>query len=167
MPNPLTNESRKVANFKRALKERWPDIDDTTLFDTVDGMTEFTELLSWTVRRVGEEQASSAALKQYIDELSARKAATDTRVARMKDMIAEAMETAGEKTIRLPEATLSMRAGQAKLIVDEALIPKGFFYEYTEWRIDKTKIKDALARHEGVSGASMSNPTPILTIRRK
>ena len=164
--HPLIAQARDRASLVPRLCEMFPDIDAETLNDSLDGMNNFPELLSWMVRRIGEDQANVEGLKGYMAELSARKQATETRIERMKDVVVEAMDIAGEKSVKLPEATLSVRKGQPKLVVtDEYRIPDTY-YESVPKRLD-AHIKSDLIEGVSVPGAELSNSPPSLTIRRK
>ena len=61
--HPLINQAKERANLIPRLLEMMPDVDEETLTDTLDGLNDFPELLSWMVRLIGEEQASVEGLK--------------------------------------------------------------------------------------------------------
>jgi len=164
--HPLINQAKERANLIPRLLEMMPDVDEETLTDTLDGLNDFPELLSWMVRLIGEEQASVEGLKVYIGELTTRKQNAEARIDRMKSVVMEAMEIAGDKSVKLPEATLSVRKGQPKLVVtDEYRIPDTY-YESVPKRLD-AHIKSDLIEGVTVPGAELSNSPPSLTIRRK
>ena len=69
------------------------------------------------------------------------------------------MNTAELKRAELPEATLSVRSGQPKvLIINEQEIPDEYMRIKKE--PDKTRIKAALSGNQNVPGAALSNVEP-------
>jgi hypothetical protein len=76
------------------------------------------------------------------------------------------MTQADVRKLVLPQATLSIRAGQPRVIItDEARLPPDCVRVRTE--PDKVRIKDRLARGERVDGAELSNSEPTLAVRIK
>jgi hypothetical protein len=76
------------------------------------------------------------------------------------------MTHAGLRRVVLPEATLSIRAGQPRVIItDEAALPPDCVRVRTE--PDKVAIKDRLMRGEPVPGATLSNSESVLSVRTK
>ena len=81
----------------------------------------------------------------------------------LRSLIHKVMDTAGLRKRELPEATVSVRAGQPKvLIIEEELIPDEFCRIKRE--PDKTRIKAAIQAHEQVPGCSLSNAEETLAI---
>jgi hypothetical protein len=73
------------------------------------------------------------------------------------------MDSASIRKAELPEATLSIRSGQQKvLIINEREIPDDFMRMRKE--PDKTRIKAAMLANENVPGAVLSNGQPSLAI---
>ena len=85
----------------------------------------------------------------------------------MRALMFSALQWADLRKAELPEATLSIRDGVAKVvIVDEAQIPDDFMRIRKE--PNKTAIKDALiSGMQEVPGAAMSNIEPVLMLRVK
>lgn len=86
--------------------------------------TNFNEVLGGLVRRIAEEQAladgAEALARTYRDRASGRKSC----VERLRGIALGALETVGLRTVRLPEATVSIGHGQPGVVVtDEQLVP--------------------------------------------
>jgi len=76
------------------------------------------------------------------------------------------MEMARLPKIELVPATLSIRAGQPRVIVtDEAVLPDNCVRIKRE--PNKIAIKELLGRGEQIAGAELSNSEPSLTVRVK
>ncbi len=163
----LDLETLKRIGAETMLREMDPDITFEELADNLEGLTDFNEACSQWVRKEGEDQAQADALGTYISELDQRHARILLRVKATRNVLAQAMDATGTKKLELPEATLSMRAGKAKVIVtDESQLPATLWTEKIVRNPDKNAIAAELDTGP-VPGATMSNPQPNLTIRRK
>ena len=84
----------------------------------------------------------------------------------MRALAFKVLMQAGVKKLELAAATLSIRAGQPRVIItDEARLPPDCIRTRTE--PDKIAIKEHLARGEPVAGAELSNSPPTLAVRVK
>lgn len=151
-----------------ALLTAHPELEQDEILraDSIEGETSAFEFLSRIIRIIGGTQSLANGTADYIGELHERKARLERREASLRSLIFKVMNTADLKKVELPEATLSIRAGQPKVvIVNENEIPSEFFHIKRE--PDKTLIKAALQANENVLGAALSNSEPVLTIRVK
>jgi len=98
-------------------------------------------------------------------ELKERKQRFLDRDAAMRRIMFSVMNFADVPKIELPEATIAIRKGTAKVIIlDEAAIPDSLCRITRE--PDKLAIKEAL-KTDFVPGAALSNAEAVLTIRTK
>ncbi len=140
--------------------------DDVLRADTIEGETKAFEFLSGIVRLIGSTQAIISGTADYIGELQERKARLERREHALRALIFKVMNTAELKKAELPEATLSIRTGQPKvLIINEKEIPDEFMRIKKE--PDKTRIKAALSNNQNVPGAALSNVEPVMAILTK
>ncbi len=140
--------------------------DDVLRADSIEGETRAFEFLSRIVRLVGSTQAIISGTTNYISELQERKARLERREHALRSLIFKVMNAAGLKKAELPEATLSIRTGQPKvLIINEKEIPDEFMRIKKE--PDKARIKAALSSNQNVPGAALSNVEPVMAILTK
>ena len=167
----LTETKRTTLNAKylrdqiTALLLGFPELNDDEVLraDTIEGETDLHEFVSAMVRKIGATQAIAEGTAAYIEELRERKARMERREYALRTLIHQVMDTAGLPKIERPEATVSIRKGQPKVvIVEEGLIPTDFIRVKTE--PDKTKIRAAMMAHEKVPGCELSNSEPTLAI---
>ena len=154
--------------LRAELAERFPDVDEETLRDTLEGMTDLTDMLGELIRSSLDDRAFVAALKQREADMKERRERFETRAQKKRDLVEAVMERADIQKIAEADFTAGMRAGKRKvMVIDEAAIPENF------WRaqaptLDKVALLTALqANAANVSGATLSNPKPILAIRTK
>lgn len=137
--------------------------DEVLRADMVEGSTDAFEFLRMVVRKIGLTATTAEATADYIDQLKERKARFERRDYALRQLIFKIMNSAHLRKAELPEATLSIRAGQPKVvIVNEHEIPQEFLRVKIE--PDKTKLKAALQAHENVAGAVLSNAEDTLSI---
>lgn len=140
--------------------------DDVLRADMVEAETDAYTFLSIITRKIGESEALCEGVDAYVKDLYLRQNRVERRIDALRLLAFKIMEAAALKSAELPEATLSIRAGQQKVIItDETQIPDALFKIKRE--PDKTAIKEKLKSGEVVAGAQLSNAEPSLTIRTK
>ncbi len=166
MPDPLKHEVHLHNALREKLRAEFPDIDDETLHDTLEGMTDLTDMISYTVRSCGDDEAMVAGLSERVKAMQERTARLKQRVERKRQLVTDAMEAAGLRRITRPEFTLSLthRAGTA-VVIDEKIIPSRFFE--TKRALLKGDLNKALKAGEEVCGATLGNGSVSLTVRTK
>lgn len=162
-------DPRAIRQQVENLKLIHPEIleDDDAWLATLESETDFNELLTTIVRRIEDTKALVIGTKDRFEELKARKARFEHRVETLRDLAFKIMQAADLAKVELPEATLSLRAGQPKVIgePDPFFLPEHF--RRTVVTADMTKIKEALKTGETVLGCELSNSPPSLSIRIK
>lgn len=153
--------------LKSALIEQHASLGDDTeaLADTLEGISEFPDLVDWALVKIGEDEALAEAAKELAATYAARAKAATERAGKMRGHLLTAMQAAGETSMKRPAGTISIRAGRPELIVDpDADLPM----EFTRVTVspDKTAIRKALDAGWEVPGARLGNGAPTLSIRR-
>lgn len=147
---------------------KYPELqeDDILRADMIEGETETYDLLSQIVRKIGDAQALAEGTKQYIQQLTERKARIERREESLRLLAFNIMQSGEIKKAELPEGTLSIRNGTPKVIItDEKALPDAFLnFVATP---SKTTIKEAIGRGESVPGACLSNAEPCLMLKVK
>lgn len=150
----------------QSLIAAYPELaeDEELRASMVEGSTEAFDVLARCVAHEAEAKAMSTALASRMDDLKIRVSRFEKRRDAMRDLIFRIMSAADLRKAELPEATLSIRPGVAKVIVEnEGDLPDDF------WRVtrsvDKAAIRDALKAGKFVPGATMSNGEETLSIR--
>lgn len=151
------------------LKLAHPEIlqDDEAWLASLESETDFNEILTTIVRRIEDTKALVIGTQDRFEELKARKDRFEHRVETLRDLAFKIMQAADLAKVELPEATLSLRAGQPKVIgePDPFFLPEHFVKRTVVPNM--TAIKDALKTGETVPGCELSNSPPSLTIRIK
>ena len=141
------------------------DIDEATLADTLEGLTDIHEVLAAIVRSALTDEALAEGLKGHIQRLQERLQRLTERGAERRRIARDAMVEVDIRKIAAPDFTVSVRAGSPALqVVDEAAIPEPY-WEAREPRLNRAELLADLKRGIDVPGSLLSNPEPILSVR--
>jgi len=163
------NHLQSAVAFHTAIRNRIraeePDIDDVTLADTVEGLTDLHEILAAVVRSALVDEALAAGLKGRIKEMQDRLSRLAERAAKRRQIVRDVMAETDIKKLTAPDFTASLRAGTISLAVtDETRIP-AHFWEPQAPRLMRQELLAELKRGGAVAGVSLSNPEPVLSVR--
>jgi hypothetical protein len=149
------------------LRAQDPDIDEETLADTVEGLTDLHEILAAVVRAALTDEAVAAGLEQRIGAMEERLDRLRYRAAKRREIAREVMIESEIKKVTAPDLTLVMRPGSPSVVVtDERAIPAEF-WEPCAPRLNRQKLLAELKLGAAVQGVQLSNPQPLLTVRTK
>lgn len=157
----LTFTTRELVDRLRTLC----DGDEEAFLDTLDGEADTTEAARRVLRWANEMEAQASAMKALAGEYSDRAKVLMSRKDGARNALFHFMEYLGVKSMALPEATLSIRAGQIGLAgeADPAELPDDLVRIKRE--ADKAAIKAALEAGRDVPGYVLSNGSPSLSVR--
>jgi hypothetical protein len=155
----------------RAIRERIrledPQIDEQTLADTVEGLTEVHEIIAAIVRAALADEALATGLKSRIAEMQERLERLQDCAAKRRQLAKDVMIDLEIKKIAAPDFTVSVRPGMPSLLVlDEAAVPS-IYWQPVAPRLNRQDLLSELKGGAEISGVSLSNPEPVLSVRTK
>src|SRR5262249_56235090 len=101
-----------------------PQIDEQTLTDTVEGLTDLHEILTAIIRAALADQALATGLEGRIGEMQARRDRLQDRAAQRRQIANDAMVELDLKKLSAPDFTASIRPRTPALMVtDYAAVP--------------------------------------------
>ena len=167
MTHLLDQELHHHILFKEQLKEQFPDETEETLTDTLEGMTDLTEILATVLRSNLDDLSIVDALQSRMGDMQERLKRIQGRAERKRQLVLSAMERAGLKKISEPDMTVSLRPlPQPLVITDENKIPQDYWIPQPP-KLNRKKLKDALKSDEEVPGAILGNGATTITVRTK
>lgn len=154
-------------HLKFRLREEFPDVDDDTLVDTLEGLTDLPEVLAAIIRSREEDETLLDALKARIEQMKARLQRFQERAERKRLIVTEVMERACLKRLSFPDFTASLRTLPPAIEVEnEQQIPETFWRPQPP-KLDRTALGEALRMGTLISGARLGEPRTSLTIRTR
>lgn len=152
----------KVAELRALLGDADPDL----IHDTLEGQTDVFEIVDWLLGKLADEEAMQEAIASRIEALAVRKQACGGRIERLRQALLSCMLAVGEKSLRRPEATVSVASRKPGIqAIDETVLPDRFFK--TERKVNRADVGVALKDGEVVPGVTLDNGGISLTVRRK
>jgi hypothetical protein len=144
-----------------------PAIDEQTLADTVEGLTDLHEIVAAIIRAALADEALAIGLKVRIAEMQDRLERLQDCAAKRRQIAKDVMVELDLKKITAPDFTVSIRPGMpALLVLDEAAVPS-IYWEPREPRLNRQELLSDLKSGADVSGVALSNPEPVLSVRTK
>jgi Siphovirus Gp157 len=144
-----------------------PQIDEQTLADTVEGLSDLHEILSAIIRAALADQALATGLEGRIGEMEARRDRLQDRAAKGRQIAKDVMVALDLKKLSAPDFTASIRPGTpALMVIDEAAVPS-IYWEPREPRLNRQGLVTDLKQGAEVAGVALSNPEPVLSVRTK
>jgi len=155
----------------RAIRERIraedPQIDEQTLADTVEGLTEVHDIVAAIVRAALAEEALAAGLKGRIAEMQERLGRLQHCAEKRRQIAKDVMIELEIKKITAPDFTVSIRPGMASLLVlDEAAVPS-IYWQPVAPKLNRQGLLNELKEGAEIKGVALSNPEPVLSVRTR
>ena len=159
------------ATTYRAVRERIraqdPELDEQTLTDTVEGLTDLHEILAAIVRAALADEALATGLKGRIAEMQKRLERLQERATKRRQVVKDTMVELDLKKLTAPDFSASIRPGMpALMVIDEAAVPS-IYWEPREPRLDRQGLLAELKQGSEITGVTLSNPEPVLSVRTK
>jgi Gp157 protein len=163
----LKTELQAYELLRDRLVGAYPDLDDETIRDTLEGITTLHELIAELIRSALFDEALQAALRSRIDEMRTRLGRLSERGLKKRELALEALSEAGLKKLEQPDFTASARLGAPPLVViSEEVIPEEYWVPQPP-KLNRQALTTDLRRGDKVPGACLGNQALILTVRTK
>ena len=162
---PVSKALTAHKQLRDALLARYPEIDDETLRDTLEGLSDLPDMIAVMIRSAIEDAAMAKGLKGLLEELRERLERLDRRADKKRQFAQEAMEQAGYEKLTQPDFTASLRLNRPSLnVVDETVIPKDYWVRQMP-KLSRSALRDALERGIAVPGVVLGNASRSLSVR--
>src|SRR4029450_13235666 len=141
-----------------------PQIDEQTLADTVEGLTDLHEVLTAIVRAALADQALATGLEGRIGEMLARRDRLQDRAAKRRQIAKDVMVELDLKKLTAPDFTASIRPGTSALMVIDEAAPPITYWDPPEPRLNRQELANELKQGAEIAGVALSNPEPVLGV---
>ena len=153
----------------RAIRDRIraedPQIDEQTLADTVEGLTDLHEIITAIIRSALADEALATGLKGRIADMQERLDRLQDRASKRRQIAKDVMVELDLKKIIAPDFSVSIRAGLPSLmVIDEAAVPS-IYWQPGAPRLKRQDLLTELKDGSEIEGVALSNPEPVLSVR--
>ena len=167
MSHPVLHELTHHQYLREQLENEFPETDEETLADTLEGLTNLNEMLSAVVRSHLDDMAIIDALKSRVADMQDRLTRISKRADKKRELVISVMEQADLKKLAEADFTVSLRSSSAPLVVtEEETIPEPFWKPQSP-KLDRQGLIATLKSGAQVSGAVLGNPRMTIAIRTK
>jgi len=124
----LHHEVHLHSYLRQKLLEQFPEADDETIRDTLEGLTTLHELIAEVIRSALIDEALQSGLRLRLQEMKERLSRLEARVVKKRELALEAMSEAHLRKIEQSDLTASARSGPPSLVVvAEDQIPASYW----------------------------------------
>src|SRR6476661_4619531 len=163
----LTIAAGTYAFIRDRIRAEDPRIDEQTLADTVEGLTDLHEIIAAIVRAALADEALATGLKSRVAEMDERLNRLQDRAAKRRQIVKEVMVELDIKKVTAPDFTVSLRPGMpALLVLDEAVVPS-IYWQPSAPRLDRQGLLSELKAGAEIVGVALSDPEPVLSVRTR
>jgi Siphovirus Gp157 len=163
----LPVESFKYQQLKQRLLMDFPTVDEETVTDTLEGITDLHEMIAAVIRSALVDEALSTGLRTRLEDMRERLARLEERGSKKRQLALDVMNEVGLAKLQQPDFTASTRPGSPSLvIIAEDAIPSPYWVPQPP-KIDRQTLLGELKRGGEIPGVQLSNPRPILVVRTK
>ena len=145
-------------SIRDRIRAEAPQIDEQTLADTVEGLTDLHEIVAAVIRSVLTDEALATGLKSRIADMQDRLDRLQDRASKRRQIAKDVMVELDLKKITAPDFTISIRPGIPSLLVlDEAVVPS-IFWQPVAPRLNRQGLLTELKGGAEIQGVALSNP---------
>jgi hypothetical protein len=163
----LRHELSEYRYLRERLIAEFPDTDEVTLRDTLEGLSSLPEVLAALLRSYLDDLTLAAALGMRIEQMQERLGRIEHRADKKREWAVRAMDQADLKKLAEPDFTASLRTVPPSLVVtDEGQIPIDFWKPQPP-KLDRQGLSAALKSGAAVPGAMLGNAQMTLSVRTK
>jgi Gp157 protein len=157
----------RYSAIRDRIRSEDPMLDKHTLADTVEGLTDIHEILAAIVRAALADEALANGLKGRIAEMQDRLDRLQDCAAKRRQIAKETMIELEIKKITAPDFTVSIRPGMPSLLViDEQAVPS-IYWQPIAPRLKRQELLNELKHGSEITGVTLANPEPVLSVRTR
>ena len=163
----LRGELGIYLSLRNRILAELPNIDQETLADTLEGITDLREMLAAIIRSAIDDEALAAGLSTRLSDMKARIERFETNAKRKRELALRAMNEAAIPKLLVADFTASLRNGSPTLeVVEETKIPAAYWKPQAP-KLDRQGLLAALKAGTSIEGAVLEPPRLQLSVRTK
>jgi hypothetical protein len=167
IPPEIRSEATTYMTFRCQLLSELPDLDEETLADTLEGLTDLREMLAELIRSALDDEALVSGLTTRLSDLKARMERLEARAKRKRQLALRVMSDAVIPKLAIADFTASLKQGPPAVeVLAEELIP-AIYWKPQPAKLDKQGILAALKLGTVIDGVALAAPQIQLSVRTK
>jgi Gp157 protein len=124
----LQTEVRRYHILRERIIQEFPDTDDETIRDTLEGITDVHGMIAAVIRSALVDEALGSGLRARLDDMKERQSRLEVRASKKRELALQAMSETGLTKLEEPDFTASARAGvPALVVVSEQAVPETYW----------------------------------------
>jgi hypothetical protein len=154
-------------SIRDRLKAQDPSLDEQTLADTVEGLTDLHEIVSAIIRSALADEALVMGLKCRVSDMQGRLDRLQDRAAKRRAIAKDVMVELDLKKLSAPDFTASLRDGiPALMVLNEDAVPS-IYWQPGEPKLKRQDLAYDLKQGTEIKGVALSDPEPVLSVRTR
>ena len=154
-------------SIRDRIRTQDPQIDEQTLADTVEGLTDLHEIVQAIIRAALSDEALVLGLKCRISDMQGRLDRLQDRASKRRQIARDVMVQLDLKKLNAPDFTASIREGIPSLmVINEDAVPS-IYWQPSEPRLNRQELAYELKQGAEIAGVALSNPEPVLSVRTR
>src|SRR5471032_2503816 len=155
------------SSIRDRIRAQDPQIDEQTLADTVEGLTDLHEIVQAVIRAALADEALARGLKCRISDMQCRLDRLEDRASKRRQIAKDVMVELDLKKLNAPDFTASIREGTpALMVINEEEVPS-IYWQPSEPRLNRQELAYELKQGAEIAGVALSNPEPVLSVRTR
>jgi hypothetical protein len=163
----LMSATTNYRSIRDRIRTQDPQIDEQTLADTVEGLTDLHEIVQAVIRAALADEALARGLKCRISDMQGRLDRLQDRAAKRRQIARDVMVELDLKKLNAPDFTASIREGTPSLLVlNEDAVPS-IYWQPSEPHLNRQELAYELKQGAEIAGVALSDPEPVLSVRTR
>ncbi len=163
----LLIEADRIRHWRNCLLAEIPNVDEQTLADTLEGITDLREMLAEIIRSALDDEALVAGLSTRLSDMKARIERFETSAKRKRELAIRTMSEAEIPKLTIADFTASLRQGAPTLeVIEETKIPAAYWKPQPP-KLDRHGLLAALKAGTAIEGANLEPARLQLSVRTK
>jgi len=160
-------EAARYKLMAEELRTQYQTIDDETLRDTLEGVSDIPQIIETLVRSSLDDGALLAGLKTRIEEMQERQCRVKSRHDKKRELTAWAMAQSGVAKLECPDFGVSLSSGIVRVEIEDTTKLPACYLAPQPPKPDRTAIGHALKSGLLVEGAKLETGKPFITVRTR
>ena len=154
-------------SIRDRIRAQDPQIDEQTLADTVEGLTDLHEIVQAIIRSALADEALARGLKCRISDMQGRLDRLEDRASKRRQIAKDVLVELDLKKLNAPDFTASIREGiPALMVLNEDAVPS-IYWQPSEPRLKRQELAYELKQGAEIEGVALSDPEPVLSVRTR